>query len=182
MEYRSDESFLTAMQRLQRVEARQEAADLNPQTAGEEQSISVVDRLLKLGDVRAAVKVGRTFLEAQQFEPAKRVFNHILKNTSKTHEDRYNALANLGYAEVGLGAYEDAITHLNEAIAVADEDRVGPWHHVAIAYSHARLSKNERDAHHKEFEKHLALAKAHEWYRYNKAFFRTLYPEIGDDL
>ena len=48
MEYRSDESFLTAMHRLQRVEARQEAADLNPRTADEAQSLQVVDRLQEL--------------------------------------------------------------------------------------------------------------------------------------
>ncbi|HEY0647964.1 tetratricopeptide repeat protein [Phenylobacterium sp.] len=182
MEYRSDESFLSAMQRLQRVEARQEAADLNPKTAGEEQSISVVDRLLALGDVRAAVKVGRTFLEAGQFEPAKRIFEHILGKTPRTHEDRYNALSNLGYAEIGLGRYAEAIKQLDEAVSILGEARAGPWHRLALAYAHFRLSANPKDAHHKAFEKQLAAAKAHRWFNYNRDFFSTLYPEIADKL
>lgn len=182
MEYRSDESFLSAMRKLQQIEARQEAADLNPQTADEAQSISVVDRLLSLGDVRAAVKVGRTFLEIQQYEPAKRVFEHILSKTSRTHEDRYKPLANLGYAEIGLGEFEPAIKHLDEALAILDESRAGPWHHLALAYAHFRLSANQKDAHYKSFQQHLAQAKSNKWFTYNKDFFRSLYPEIADKL
>lgn len=182
MEYRSDESFLTAMQRLQRVEARQEAADLNPQTADEGRSISVVDRLLSLGDVRSAVKVGRTFLEAQQYEPARRIFEHILKKAPRNHEDRYNALANLSYAEIGLGRFNDAIQHMNDAIAMAGRGREGPWHHLALAYSHFRLSAAKGDEHHQEFEKNLAAAKEHRWFSFNRDFFASLYPEIAEYL
>lgn len=182
MEYRSDESFLTAMQRLQRVEARQEAADLNPQTADENQSISVVDRLLSLGDVRSAVKVGRTFLEAQQFEPARRIFDYILKKSPRNHEDRYNALANLAYAEIGLGNFDDAIRHMNDAVVIAGDDRGGPWHSLALAYSHYRLSASKGDEHYQEFEKNLARAKAHRWFSYNRDFFGSLYPEIAKYL
>jgi tetratricopeptide (TPR) repeat protein len=181
MEYRSDESFLTAMQRLRRVEARQDAADLNPQTAGESQSLSVVDRLLSLGDVRGAVKVGRTFLEAQQYEPAQRIFNHILTRSARGHPDRYNALANLAYADIGLSEYENAIKHLNEAMAAAP-DKVGPWHLAALAYGHFRLSSAKGDEHYREFEKNLMRTKGHPWYSYNKDSFGSLYPEIAKFL
>ena len=112
MEYRSDKSFLTAMQRLQRVEARQEAADLNPRTADEKQSLQVVDRLLRLHDVRAAVRVGRTFLEAGQYDVATRIFQHILERTPGGDENRYNAIANLGYAQIGQKEYETAVSHV----------------------------------------------------------------------
>jgi tetratricopeptide (TPR) repeat protein len=179
MEYRSDESFLAAMQRLQRVEARQEAADLNPQTADVAQSVSVVDRLLALGDVRAAVKVGRTFLEARKFEPAQKIFEHILARSTRDHEDRYNALANLAYAEIGQGEYEPAIRHLDESIKLAGEGRVGPWHRLALAYSHFKLSAKPGDQHRKEFDKNLAFAKA---YRYSRDFYASLYPEIAAQL
>lgn len=182
MEYRSDESFLSAMRKLQQIEARQEAADLNPQTADEAQSLSVVDRLLSLGDVRAAVKVGRTFLEVQQYEPAKRVFEHILSRTPRTDESRFKPLANLAYAEIGLGNYEAAIKHLEETLAILDESSVGAWHHLALAYAHFRLAQNQKDPHHKAFERHLAEAKSNKWSTYNKNFFRSLYPEIADQL
>jgi tetratricopeptide (TPR) repeat protein len=182
MEYRSDESFLTAMYRLQRVEARQEAADLNPRTADETQSLQVVDRLLRLGDVRAAVKVGRTFLEADQFEIATRIFRHILEKTPVHHEDRYNPLANLGYSQIGLKQYEDAIISLNECISLIGERQAGPWHNLALAYAHHQLSVDASDDHHHEFEKRLAKGKNHRWFGESRDFYRKLYPEMANRL
>ena len=178
MEYRSDESFLTAMQRLQRVEARQEAATINPQTADEAQSMQVVDRLLRLQDVRAAVKVGRTFLEAGQFEIAGRIFAHILDRTPTAHEDRYNALANLAYAEIGQKKFESAIRRLNAVIGLIGEDAAGPWHHLALAYAHKRLSQADNDDHDAEFQKRLALGKRR-LSPASRAFYKKLYPEIA---
>lgn len=182
MEYRSDESFLTAMDRLKRVEAKQEAADLNPLTADEHQSLAVVDRLLKLNDVRAAVKVGRTFLQARQYDIAARIFRHILEKTPPKHEDRYNAFANLAYSEIGLKQFDDAIDHMEGSIALAGEDRTGPWHYVALAYAHFRRSGGNQGEDLRRFKKYLDLAKKHEWFKYNSEFFQELYPEIADKI
>jgi len=180
MEYRSDESFLTAMHRLQRVEARQEAADLNPRTADETQSLQVVDRLLKLGDIIAAVKVGRTFLEADQYDIAARVFEHILKEAPRDHPDRYNAMANLGYAQIGLKQYADAIRSLNESISLAGQ--AGPWHQLALAYAHFKLSADPSDEHHAEFKRRLAAGKKHKFFAESRDFYKRLYPEIARHL
>ena len=179
MEYRSDEAFLTAMHRLQRVEARQEAAELNPRTVDEVQSIQVVDRLLALGDVRSAVKVGRTFLDVGQYEVAARVFRHILEKTATDHDDRYNALANLGYAQIGLKQYEDAIATLNEtnSLVVAN-----PWHNLALAYAHYKLSRDTSDDHYREFKKRLAKGKKSTWFEDSRDFYTNLYPDMADHL
>ncbi|MCC0036572.1 MAG: hypothetical protein H6887_15075 [Hoeflea sp.] len=181
-EYRSDESFLAAMRRLQRVEARQEAADLNPRTADETQSLKVVDRLLQLFDTRAAVKVGRTFLEAGQSDVAARIFQYILDNTPTGAEDRYNALANLGYAQIGMGKYGDAIATIEKSIALAGKNRTGPWHLLALAYAHFKLSKTENDTHAKSFHEFLKKGKAHPWFGEKPDFYKKLYPEIAEYL
>lgn len=182
MEYRSDESFLAAMHRLQRVEARQEAAELNPRTADETQSRQVVDRLMGLGDVRTAVKVGRTFLEAAQYDVAARLFRYILDKTPKRDDDRYNVLANLGYAQIGMGEYDEAVSSLAECISLLGERSALPWHYVAIAYAHFKLSAKGSDAHRREFKKYLDLGKRHRFYSESRDFFMTLYPEIADQL
>ena len=182
MEYRSDESFLTAMHRLQRVEARQEAADLNPRTADEAQSLQVVDRLLKLEDIRAAVKVGRTFLEAGQFDIAARVFQHILKEAPSSHPDRYNAIANLGYAQIGLQQYADAARSLEDSIALIGERQAYPWHLLALAYAHFRLSEDPADEHHAEFKKRLAAGKKHRFFAESRDFYKKLYPDMARHL
>lgn len=181
MEYRSDESFLTAMRRLQQVEARQEAADLNPRTADEAQSLKVVDRLLELGDVRSAVKVGRTFLEAGQHDVAERIFDHIVARTPLSHDARYNALANRAYAEIGLRKYAEAIVSLDESIRLAGAD-AGPWHYLALAYAHFRSSSGPQDEHRAAFEENLAKAKRHPRLGFSRDFFARLYPEIADRL
>lgn len=182
MEYRSDESFLTAMNRLTRIELRQEAADLNPRTADEKQSLQVVDRLLAINDVRAAVKVGRTFLDVGQHDIADRIFEHIIKHSPSLHEDRYNALANLGYAQIGLEKYSDAIKSLNDSIALAGEKRAGPWHYLALAYAYFKLSNKIGDSNYENFEKNLTLGKRHRWFAENRHFYKSLYPDIADRL
>lgn len=179
-EYRSDESFLTAMHRLQRVEARQEAAELNPRTTGEKESLQVVDRLLTLGDVRAAVKVGRTFLEAKNFDVAERIFQHILDKSPKEHEARYNALANLGYAQIGLAKYGDAIDQLVASIGLVKQP--GPWHFLALAYANFKLSRQEGDGYDVEFKKYLNLGKRHPWFAGSRDFYKKLYPELAAPL
>ncbi|MCY0096090.1 tetratricopeptide repeat protein [Hoeflea ulvae] len=182
MEYRSDESFLTAMRRLQRVEARQEAADLNPRTADETQSLKVVDRLLQFSDMRAAVKVGRTFLEAGQFDIAVRIFQYILDKTPEMDDNRYNALANLGYAQIGMGQHKEAIETLERCIALAGKDRIGPWHLLALAYAHFKLSQSGSDAHARSFKSYLRKGKTHPWFGEKPNFYKQLYPEIADQL
>lgn len=179
MEYRSDQSFLTAMDRLTRVEARQEAAELNPRTADENHSIKVVDRLLKLGDIRSAVKVGRTFLEAQQYDVASRIFRHIVDATGTSEADRYNALANLAYAEIGLSQFDSAIAHLVDSIKLAGRDKTGPWHHMALAYCYYRLCGGNPGETFDRFKIDLAKAVAHKWFGHNSDFFKSLYPEIA---
>lgn len=179
-EFRSDESFLTAMDRLQRVEARQEAAELNPRTADERESLQVVDRLLALGDLRAAVKVGRTFLEANNFDVAERIFRHILDQSPAGHEARYNALANLGYAQIGLQKYQEAIDQLEASIQLVR--RPWPWHYLALAYANLKLSKGKGDKHEVQFKKYLGLGKAHPAFREGRDFYKKLYPEMAARL
>ena len=182
MEYRSDESFLTAMHRLQRVEARQEAADLDPHTADETQSLQVVDRLLKLGDIVAAVKVGRTFLQAGQHDVAARIFEHILKQAPVNHPDRHDAFANLGYAQIGLTQYAGAVRSLDESIALTGERQAGPWRQLALAYAHFKLSADPSDEHHAEFKRRLAAGKKHKWFAESRNFYKELYPDMAKHL
>lgn len=182
MEYRSDESFLTAMNRLKRVEARQEAAELDPRTTDVAQGIAVIDRLISFGDVRGAVRVGRTFLKSGQNKLAEDVFRHILENLPQGHRDRYNALANFAYALIGLGRYQESIEALNECISLIGRDSALPWHSIALAYAHYKLSNSTSDNHYQEFQDHLDRAKRHRLYNQNREFFVNLYPAIANDL
>lgn len=180
-EYRSDDSFLTAMRRLQRVEARQEADDLNPQTSDLDQSKKVIDRLLAVGDVRAAVKVGRTFLKAGQGETAAHLFSYALDQSDATHVDRYNILANLGYAQLQEQRWSEGLKSLESAIDLAGSSRVAPWHQFAAAYAHHHLSSRKGDEH-DQAKTALIKATKSSGIRFDANFFRALYPEIAKEI
>jgi len=180
-EYRSDESFLSAMQRLEKVEARQDAAALNPEIADEEHSFTVVDRLLKVNDLRGAVGVGRTFLEAGQAQEATNIFQHVIDGSNPAHPDRYKAFANLAYAEIQASDFDAAIESLESAMEAGGERGSRPWHLLASAYAHKRLSSASGDEHDLKAMNLIDKAKKHPK-SFEKSFFRNLYPEIAEFL
>lgn len=180
-EYRSDESFLSAMLRLEKIEARQDAAALNPEIADAEHSFTVVDRLLKVNDVRGAVGVGRTFLEAGQSREAIDIFQHIIDKSDVSHPDRYKAYSNLAYAHIQANHYEDAIQSLDRAMESGGERGSRPWHLLASAYAHKRLSNAAGDQHDVDAMELINKAKNHPK-TFEKNFFKNLYPEIAEFL
>ncbi len=180
-EYRSDESFLSAMQRLRKVEARQEAADLNPETADEEHSLTVVDRLLDVDDLQGAVGVGRTFLEAGQTAEAASIFQYIADKSKTTHPDYYKACANLAYAQIQGSEFEKAIESLDRAMKIGGARGKKPWHLLASAYAHKRLSEKKGDAEDVQAMALIDAAKKHSK-SFETSFFRNLYPEIAEFL
>ena len=180
-EYRSDDSFLTAMKRLQRVEAIQEADFLNPQTTDLEESKKVIDRLLAVGDVRAAVKVGRAFLKVDQGKAAAELFSYTLDKSDTKHADRYNILANLGYAQIQEEKWSEALASLESAIELAGPSGTAPWHLFAAANAHHHLS-NDADDDHAEAKSKLIEKAKQTRFRYDSNFFRRLYPEIADEI
>lgn len=179
MEFRSDESFLTAMRRLESLEIRQEAAEIDPRTSDEAQSMQVVDRLIELGDIRTAVKVGRTFLKAESFEAAVRIFLHIVKKTPEEHGARYNAYANLGYAQIGLGKYKDAIFDLQKCLELMGENNAFPWHYMALAYANFKLSIKAKDSFDEKFRYYISKAKKHKYFQKDVGFYKKLYKDMA---
>lgn len=178
-EYRSDESFLSAMKRLEKIEVRQEAANLNPITSDEDQSIAVVNRLLSFDDVRGALKVGRTYLQAKQADTALRIFEHIKKKSSNLHPERYAIFSNIAYALIEQKRYTEALENLTRAMNSADY--IPPWHQLAAAYAHKMLSKNDGDEHDELCKKFIGEAKDNS-ISFNTTFFKNLYPEIAQFL
>lgn len=178
-EYRSDESFLSAMKRLEKIEVRQEAANLNPITSDEDQSMAVVERLLSFDDVRGALKVGRTYLQADQSDAALRIFEHIKKKSSKLHPERYAIFSNIAYAQIAQHRYAEALENLTKAMN--SSDYIPPWHQLAAAYAHKMLSTHEGDEHDELCKQFIGDAKGNS-VSFNGTFFKNLYPEIAQFL
>lgn len=184
MEFRSDEAFLSALDRkVERLEAVQEAGQLDVRTADQKQSLSIADRLIRVNDIRAAVKVGRTFLDAQDGQAAIGIFDYIDAQIPANHPARYNVLANKGYALNDLGRFDEAVSVLHQCIELAGRRQVRVWHMLARAYAQFGLWKETDKSQHKTaFKSGIAEAKKQEWYDAEAAFHSKRNPEFGKFL
>ncbi len=180
MDFRSDESFHKVNKRLDLVEIRQQATQLDHSSAVQSEWKDVIDRLLKVNDVRSAVRVGRTFLENRQYFAAEEVFRYVLECIPKDHERYYHPLSNLGYAQIGYGNYDEGIESLNASIAL----RKSPprkWHLYALAYAHFQRANGEDDQDLEKFR--VYISQANEKVRRSEVgFYQSLYPEIKDQI
>ena len=185
-EYRTDEAFLKAMGKMgdevERLGAVQQLQQWE-ETADQEQSLPVVDRLIRVGDVRAAVKVGRTYLKADDPEAAIGIFSHIDAQLPADHPKRYNLLANKGYALNNLGRFDEAVSMLDESIKLDGRERVRVWHLLARAYAHFKLWEDTgKDEHKSAFESDLAAANNRRRYQAEADFYTKRYPDFGKYL
>jgi tetratricopeptide (TPR) repeat protein len=176
MEFRDDESFLLLLKKVDRLEAKQDAAELDPVTADLAEVFATIDRLLGLNDVRSAIEVGRAYLKQNQYEESTKIFSYMQSKVNPQNEAYYKILANLSYSLIGTGKYTDAIKNMIEVHQIRNGAEFRAWHALAIAYSYFMIGET------KKFEEWLADAKMRAEYKRNILFFQSLYPEIKGDL
>lgn len=177
MEFRDDQSFLALLTKVDRLEARQEAAELDPVTADLSEVFATIDRLLALSDVRSAIEVGRAYLKQGQYDQSLEVFSYLQKKASRRDEAYYKILSNLAYSLIGKSRYQEAIDCLSEVEQIRGGAEFRAWHSLAMAYCYFKLGESSL------YRKWLDDAKRRpEFKRLNVPFFKSLYPEISHDL
>ena len=177
MEFRDDESFLALLTKVDRLEAKQEVAELDPVTADLPDVFATIDRLLALNDVRSAIEVGRAYLKQSQYDESTKVFSYLQSKASRRDEAYYKILSNLAYSLIGKSKYQEAIDCLSEVKQVRGGAEFRPWHSLAMAYAYFKLGDSS------QYEKWLdETKKSPEYKRLNLPFFRSLYPEISHAL
>jgi predicted Zn-dependent protease len=88
----------------------------------------------------------------------------------------YKVRANRGYALIGAGQYEEAITELEKVRLMNQGDNFLAWHAVALAYAHLKKGNEEKSS------ELLSLARDLAGFKGNEHFFSKLYPELRDSL
>jgi len=176
MEFRDDDSFLGLLQKVDRLEAKQDAAELDPVTAELSDVFATINRLLALNDVRSAIEVGRAYLKQNQYEQSGKVFSYLQDKVNPKNEAYYKILANLSYSQIGIGKFVEAIENMLEVQKFQNGGAFRAWHALALAYSYFMLKET------KEFKEWLGVAKTRSEYKRNIPFFQSVYPEIAKYL
>ena len=174
-DFRSDSTFHELLRRVEVLDAKQEAANIDESTRPNE-VVETVQRLLALGDLRAAIDVGRTFLKQADYDRALEVLSYLKEKVPPTDPLHYKIRANRGYALIGTGKYDEAIQELERVRLMNEGDNFLAWHAVALAYAHLKKGDSSRSA------EMLALARDLTGFKGNERFFSTLYPELRDAL
>jgi tetratricopeptide (TPR) repeat protein len=163
-------------QKVDKIAAKQEAADIDPVTAELDEVYGTLGKLVELGDTRSAIELGRAYLKKDRFDESAEIFTHLKDSVEPTDQDYYKIMSNLGYSLIGQQKYDQAIDCLSEVENLGKGTQFRAWHSVAIAYAYFKLNDQDR------FKEWLRKSKKMPEYRRNIDFFKSLYPEISDDL
>ena len=180
MDYSDPQAFQTLLKpvehKVDQIAAKQEAAEIDPATTELIDVFITLGKLIELGDIRSATEVGRAYLKKDRFDESTKIFSHLRDNVDKKNKTYYKILANLGYSLIGQEKYDEAISYLKDVEQTRNGVEFGPWHSLAIAFSYNKLGNLEL------YKEWLEKSKKMPEYNRNINFFKSLYPDISNDL
>lgn len=174
-DFRSDTTFHELLRRVEVIDAKQDAAQIDQATRVDD-ALLAVDRLLALGDVRSAIEVGRAYLKQADHDRSIEVFDHLLKRVPQSHDLYYKIRSNRGYALIGAARYNEAIGELERVRQISGGQYFLAWHAVALAYAYFKMGEKAK------YTESIRYAGELDGFQSNIGFFARLYPEIRDDL
>lgn len=174
-DFRDDATFRDLLRRVQVIDAKQDVAILGS-SVDLNDVFRTVDRLIELGDVYAAINVGRAYLKEDHYPTGAKVFEYISQRVSRTHELFYRVLANRAYARIGIEHFDEGIRDLDEVRTIEGGRFFRAWHAIAMAYAYLKIGDMVK------YKECLEVGKKAEGYAGSRAFLCKLYPEIHDDL
>lgn len=140
-DFREDSNFMQLMakvdERVERVEIRQRAAQLDPR--GDSADVfALIPELLAKSDFETVMGLGRAFLKVKRYSNALEVFT-LLTRLPLSVAAQSQARAFLAYSLNGLGRHKDALVELSELRRVAPGDLEKFWPALAFSYSYYKL-------------------------------------------
>jgi tetratricopeptide (TPR) repeat protein len=175
MDFDKQENFITLLQKVERIEVKQDVAGMVDQSVGIDDVLRTVDRLIELDDPLSALYVGRAFFNRAEYDKSIKVFEHLKTKLKPSSEVYYRLLANLAYAQIGLNRNPEAIKNL-VAVKKIRGEAFRPWHALALAYAHLKCGHVE------ECERWMTHARDHGADELDLEFFEKLYPEMADRI
>lgn len=164
------------LQKVERIEVKQDAADIVDRSGAIDDVLRTVDRLLELDDPWSGINIGRAFFKRGEYDKSIKVLEHINTKVGTSSEAHYKVLANLAYSQIGLSRYGDAINNLLQVKRIKRGRHFMPWHALALAYAFLKTDNTPEcdrwiDYVHKNGSDNIDLE-----------FFAGLYPEMADRI
>ena len=141
-DFRDDANFMNLIARVDarvdRVEIRQKAAQLDPR--GDPGDVfALIPELLAKGDVDTVIVLGRAFLKVRRYASALELFR-FLSRFPLSRSAQAQVLAFTVYSLNGQGLYEEALEQLAELRRIEPGESEKFWPALAFSYSHFKLN------------------------------------------
>ncbi|UZR93490.1 tetratricopeptide repeat protein [Chondrinema litorale] len=177
-DYQSDESFLKLSSKLNTLKQAELVTKNLPQNL--DQVLLVTESLIKNGETRNAIKIGRGYLKlaeksrlADDFEIALKVFKYLKQKVSKDDPLYYKIPTNIAYVKILQEKYRDATNSLKEAIDYLNNE-AELYQLVPLAYCQLKLNTTN------ELENTINLIKAHPEFSKFEEYYPNRYEELNE--
>lgn len=125
--------------RIDKVEIRQKAAQLDP-SGDPSDVLALIPELLAKGDSHTVIVLARAFLKVRRYTSALEVLR-ILSRTPLTQAVQAQTLAFTAYSFIGNGAYEEALSSLEELRRIEPTEAEKFWPALAFSYVNYKLDR-----------------------------------------
>jgi tetratricopeptide (TPR) repeat protein len=179
MDFTDQGEFSRLLQKVERIEVKQEAVGIVDRGAGSEgveEILRTVDRLLHLDDPWSVIDIGRVFLRRKEYEKSLKVFEHIKSKIEPSNESYYKLLANLAYSQIGLNRNEEAIENLLQIKKMKRGREFFLWHALALAYAYLKTGDIE------QCKRWIEYVRKNGAETLDLSFFVRLYPEMATQI
>jgi tetratricopeptide (TPR) repeat protein len=143
-DFRDDASFVKLLAKMETLETKQLATQVDPR-GDTEQALPIIQKLLDLNEIQAAMSLGKAFLKVERHSSSLEIFEFIDARIPASNEFHPKILAHLAYSMIGQQRYQDAIRVLLKARREVQGQELGFWPALGLAYSYLKTG-NKQDS------------------------------------
>lgn len=134
-DFKDENNFITILRKIE-LDQKIVKATLDP-PSNIESTFLLVDELIRKGETRNVIRMGRAYLKLKEFQKAGKFFEHVKEKTSTKDLLYYKILLNIAYAHIGLAEYQLALNNLRASEPYQPNNNI--WFAAAMAYVLSKL-------------------------------------------
>ena len=160
-------------QRMQRLEVRQKAAQIDTSSVDVSAASAVVEQLSAQHDYDAALHLATGFLKVRRYSTSLQLFDILRKAIPNADPSSGDAVKGYAYSLSGQQRYQEVVKILEK---LADRQELGFWPSLALAHAYSQIDEPD------DAERWLTHAEMIAAPVENKQLVAKLYPELVTKL